>query len=95
MSDNSFNYDFSVLSAGDIRREGGSLAEIISVCENTNTRWREAEGFARSMNYFIAIGYSSKKRIIQIACRFTEDSLQIQQMERPDEETINRYYCER
>ena len=89
----SYDYDFSQLDADELQREGSNFAEIISVCENSTTRWREIEGYPKKLFYCIAIGYSSQKRIIQIACCFPDNKLQILQVGRPGEEKIDRYYC--
>lgn len=89
----SYEYDFSELDAQDLQDEGSSYAEIKSVCESSSTRWREIEGYPRKFFYCIAIGYSNKKRILQIACRFPGDKLQILQIGRPSEEEIGLYYC--
>ena len=89
----SYDYDFSQLDTDELRNEGSSFAEIISVCENITSRWREIEGYQRKFFYCIAIGYSNQKRIIQVACCFPDEKLQILQVGRPGEEEIDQYYC--
>ena len=91
--DSFYDYDFSLLDADEIKNEGSDFAEIISVCESNTTRLREIEGYPRKLCYCIAIGYSNKKRIIQVAFRYPEYKLQILQVGRPDEDQIDRYYC--
>jgi len=93
MEKNYFDYDWTMINADEIRKIGSSQSEIVSVCETTK-RWRENPGYSKKHAYTIAIGYSNKKRIIQVACRFLTYKLQVLAVKLPSEEEIEQYYCD-
>jgi len=70
-----------------------SLAEISSVHHNPRARWREIEGYPKSLFYTIQSGYSNKKRILLIASRISEDKRQVLHVQVASEDHIDYYYC--
>ena len=73
--------------------DGISMAEIVSVHLNENSRWEELEDFPIDFFYTIQTGYSSKKRIIMITSRIVGLKRQILLVKVADELEIERYYC--
>jgi len=73
--------------------DGITLSEILSVHNNSRSKWKELEDFPREFFYSIQCGYSNKKRILLIASRIALEKRQILQVRVADEEELEEYYC--
>lgn len=87
-----FELDTSLLNlAGDPDKI--SLVEILSVHRNHRARWREIEGYPKSLYYTVQCGYSSKKRILIMMSRISGDKRQILDVNVATEDQIDQFYC--
>ncbi|MBC8110771.1 MAG: hypothetical protein H7Y04_06905 [Verrucomicrobia bacterium] len=88
----SFRLNFTDIDlAGLNAEEDITPQEVRSIFENPKSR------YLFTKDIFFIIGYSHHKRIIQVAFRVAESiyfDLDILQIEIPDEEEIEQFYCQ-